>query len=284
MSKRLSFMAVPLAALLSFTSPAMAEDAPDLNSVVATVNGTDITLGHMILIHNELPQQYRDLPADLLFKGIVDQLVNQTLLEQAMTGDTPKRVELALDNERRSLLAAEAVQTVLANETTDDVVQQAYEEKYASDEPSKEYRASHILVETEDAAKDLIKELEGDADFAALAKERSTGPSGPSGGDLGWFGTGRMVPEFENAVVGLEAGEVSAPIKTDFGWHVIKLFETRLAEAPPLDSVRDEIVAELQNKLVEARITELTNAAKIDRSAETSFDPAILKDTSLLEN
>ena len=284
MSKRLSFLAVPLVALLSLGQPALAEDAPSLASVVATVNGAEITLGHMMLVHNELPKQYRDLPADVLFKGIVDQLVHQTLLEQSLKGAVPKRVDLAVDNERRSLMAAEAVQGVLAGAMTEEAIQKAYEEKYTAAEPSREYRASHILVETEEAAQALIEELNGGADFAALAKEHSTGPSGPSGGDLGWFGTGRMVPEFETAVVALEVEGVSPPVKTDFGWHVIKLFETRLAEAPALEAVRGEVASELQNQLVEARIKALAETAEIDRTAETSFDPEILKDTSLLEN
>ncbi|MCF3594739.1 peptidylprolyl isomerase [Rhodobacteraceae bacterium LMO-12] len=284
MSKRLSFLAVPLVALLSFAPPAVADEAPGLDTVVATVNGTNITLGHILLVHNDLPQQYRDLPGDVLFKGIVDQLVHQTLLEQSQEGGLPKRVELALDNQRRSLMAAEAVQGILAGEVTEDAINKAYEEKYAAETPSKEYRASHILVETEEAAQALVEELNGGADFATLAKEHSTGPSGPSGGDLGWFGTGRMVPEFENAVTALEVDAVSPPVKTDFGWHVIKLFETRLAQAPALDAVRDQIVADLQNQMVEDRIAALSDAAEIDRTGETGFDPAILKDTSLLEN
>ncbi len=284
MSKRLSFLAVPLVALLSLGQPALTEDTPGSGTVVATVNGVEITLGHMILVHNELPQQYRDLPADVLFKGIVDQLVQQTLLEQSVTGGLPKRVELALENQRRSLMATEAVQGVLADAMTEAAINEAYEAKYAANAPGKEYRASHILVETEEEAKKLIEELNGGADFAALAKEHSTGPSGPSGGDLGWFATGRMVPEFETAAIALEVDEVSAPVRTDFGWHVIKLFETRLAEAPPLETVRSEIVADLQNQLVEDRISALSETAEIDRSAETSFDPTILKDTTLLEN
>lgn len=151
---------------------------------MATVNGANITLGHILLVHNELPQQYRDLPGDVLFKGIVDQLVHQTLLEQSQEGGLPKRVELALDNQRRSLMAAEAVQGILAGEVTEDAIKKAYEEKYAAETPSKEYRASHILVETEEAAQALVEELNGGANFATLAKEHSTGPSGPSGGDL----------------------------------------------------------------------------------------------------
>ncbi|UYV37431.1 peptidylprolyl isomerase [Rhodobacteraceae bacterium D3-12] len=283
MSKRLSLCALPLMAMLSFATLAHAEDSPTASTVVATVNGTDITIGHMMLVHRDLPQQYRQLPPDVLFKGILDQLVHQTLLEETMKGSEPKRVELAVSNLRRSLLASDAVEAIVAAGMSEEAIKKAYEEKYAKAEPSKEYHAAHILVEAEGDAISLVEELKGGADFAALAKKHSTGPSGPSGGDLGWFGTGRMVPEFESAVVALEPGAVSAPVKTKFGWHVIKLMETRLAEAPKFDAVRAQIEGELRNELVDARIEELKKAAKIDMPDEKAFDPAILGNAALLE-
>ena len=295
MSKRLSLVAAPLFALASLAMPALAEDAATApatpakdaataSTVVATVNGTPITIGHMILMREKLPQQYKQLDDDVLFKGILDQLVNQTLLEQDFTGDTPARVTLNLENERRTLLAAEVIADAITTGITDEEIQKAYDEKYASAEPEKEFNAAHILVETEEEAKAIIEELEGGADFEALAKEKSTGPSGPSGGNLGWFGKGAMVPEFEAAVTALEPGKISPPVKTQFGWHVVKLLETRLGKAPSLDEVRHEIEAELQNDLIARTIDGLAAKATIDRAGESAFDPAILKDTSLLED
>ena len=288
MSKRLYFMAAPLVAahllMASAASPALAEDTPTADTVVATVNGTAITLGHMMLVRADLPAQYQQLPDDVLFQGILDQIVSQTLLEQSLNGDVPVAVRLATENEHRSLMAAEAIRNLIATGLTDEAVKAAYDEKYAGD-PGKEYHAAHILVETEDEAKALIAQLQEGADFATLAKEHSTGPSGPSGGDLGWFGTGQMVPEFEEAVVALEPGAFTlVPVQTQFGWHVIILHESRAAEAPTLDDVRGEIESELQTQLVEQRIEELRSTAAIDQAAESSFDPAILKDPSLLEN
>ncbi|MDU8927870.1 peptidylprolyl isomerase [Alisedimentitalea sp. MJ-SS2] len=284
MSKRLSFMAAPLVALALSMAPAGAGEGPGADSVVATVNGTEITLGHMLLVRADLPPQYQQLPDDVLFDGILSQLVSQTLLEQSLKGDAPRNVRLALANERRSLLAAEAISVALSDRMTEEAIMAAYSAKYEGS-PGKEFHASHILVESENEAKALISRLEGGADFATLAKEHSTGPSGPSGGDLGWFGvTRRMVPEFQAAVDVMEIGSVSAPVETEFGWHVIMLIETRLAEAPPLEEVRGEIEADLQAALIEEHIATLETTAKIDRSAESSFDPAILKDLSLLEN
>ena len=144
-------------------------------------------------------------------------------------------------------------------------------------------RARHILVETEEEAKALKAELDGGADFAALAKDKSTGPSGPNGGDLGWFGLGMMVKPFEDAVLALEPGQVSDPIQTQFGWHVIKLNETRMAEIPSLDDSRAELEGDLRSKAVEARVVSLTDNATIEKMVE-GIDKSVLRNTALLDN
>ena len=144
--------------------------------------------------------------------------------------------------------------------------------------PGKEFNAAHILVETEEEAKALKAELDGGADFATLAKEKSVGPSGPNGGDLGWFGVGMMVKPFEDAVVGLEPGQVSDPVQTQFGWHVIKLNETRDAAAPSLDEKREELEGELRSAAVESHVRELTEGAEIVKMVD-GIDPAILNTT-----
>ncbi|KPP86470.1 MAG: peptidyl-prolyl cis-trans isomerase C [Rhodobacteraceae bacterium HLUCCO07] len=285
MSNRLSFLAAPLLAVaLTGAMPLMADDAPNADTVVATVNGTEITLAHMILMRNNLPEQYAQLPDDVMFQGVLDQLVHQTVLMQSHEGAMPGRVKTALENEERSLMAAEAIQTTLDSELSEDALRAAYEEQYADATPAKEYNAAHILVETEEEARAILSELEDGADFAKLASERSTGPSGPNGGDLGWFGEGMMVAPFEEAVLALEVGELSTPVETQFGWHVIKLNETRLTDAPEFEDVRSEIESELQADVIQSRIDELTEEATIDRSGESDIDPAMLKDTSLLEN
>ena len=159
----------------------------------------------------------------------------------------------------------------------------AFDTKYANAEAGEEYNASHILVETEEEAIALKEELDGGADFAALAREKSTGPSGPGGGSLGWFGKGMMVPTFEAAVVAMEPGAVSDPVQTQFGWHVIKLNETRKTEAPSLESVREELELQLRQTRVQTAIEDVTAAADVDRSGAEGLDPAILKDLELLE-
>jgi peptidyl-prolyl cis-trans isomerase C len=221
---RTTAAATALAASIVWIAPAA--QAQDADTVVATVNGTEITLGHMIMVRAGLPEQYLSLPDDVLWDGILDQLVQQSVLAQTGTEERSKRLALALDNEERALRAAEAVEGIVESATSDSAVQEAYEAAYA-DGGGVEFNAAHILVETEEAAAALVEQARGGADFATLARENSTGPSGPNGGDLGWFGPGMMVAPFEEAVLALEVGAVSDPVQTQFGWHVIKLNETR---------------------------------------------------------
>ncbi len=260
-----------------------AQDEPSLDTVVATVNGTDITLGHMIVARARLPEQYQQLPDEVLFEGILDQLVQQSALVSTFDGALPPRVSLSLDNETRSLIAGEVIERTMAEPLADEDVQAAYDEQYTSQEQGSEYNASHILVETEEEALAIKADLDNGADFAEMAREKSTGPSGPGGGSLGWFGTGMMVPAFEAAVVAMEPGAVSEPVQTQFGWHVIKLNETRKLEAPTLDEVREEIELQIRQTRVQSRIEEMTSSAEVDRSGSEGMDPALLKKLDWLE-
>ncbi|MEM7319530.1 MAG: peptidylprolyl isomerase [Pseudomonadota bacterium] len=281
MPKRLTFLA-SAALVVALSAPMSAETAPDADTVVATVNGEEITLGHMIVARASLPAQYQQLSDEVLYTAIMDQLVQQSLLKQAHGSVVPKHIELQLQNENRSLLAAEMIENVMAAVTTDEAIQSAYDAKYGDGFGEDEYSAAHILVDTEEEAKAIRAELEAGADFAETAKAKSTGPSGPSGGDLGWFGTGRMVPEFEAAVVALEKGQVSDPVQTQFGWHLIVLNDTRKAEAPELDQVRQQLASEIQQQAVEAKVDELSLAAQVERIEVEGLDPAMLRDLNLI--
>ena len=280
MQKTLTFLA-PFAIAASL--PVFAQEEVKADTVVATVNGTDITIGNMIIARATLPEQYQQLPPEVLFKGILDQLVQQTAISQAYKDDLPKRVTLALENERRQLIAGEVIEKSMAKEITPEELQAAYDETYANAEPTQEYNASHILVETEEDALAVKAEIEGGADFAEVAKEKSTGPSGPSGGSLGWFGPGMMVPAFETAVAELEVGDISAPVKTQFGWHIIKLEDKRSKEAPALEEVKAELETQVRQIKAQAMIEELTAAATVDRTAAEGIDPTVLTNIGLLE-
>lgn len=284
MQKTLTFLA-PLAFAASLALPLAAQETvtADPKTVVATVGGTEITVGHMIVAWAGLPDQYKGLPDNVLFQGILDQLVQQTALEQQFTGELPLRVQLQIENERRSLTAGEAINGIMETPLDEAEVQAAYQADYGSAEQAPEYNASHILVETEEAALAVVAELEGGADFAAVAREKSTGPSGPNGGQLGWFGQGAMVPEFEEAVVAMATGDVSAPVKTQFGWHIITLNETRVKEAPALEEVREEIELQIRQVRAQTKIEEVTAAADVDATGAEGLDPAVIKQVDVLE-
>ena len=279
MQKRLNFIAA-LGLAVTLAMPAQAQDA---NTVVATVNGTEITVGHMILARATLPEQYQQFPDNVLFEAILKQLVEQTLLAGDFSGDLPKRIALSLENEERSLIAGERVEALLSEALTNEALQEAYTLRFADAVPAQEYNAAHILVETEEEALAIKADLEGGADFATTAKEKSTGPSGPNGGSLGWFGQGAMVPSFEAAVVGLDVGAVSAPVQTKFGWHLIILNETRNGSAPTLDKVRPELEDEIRQAAMAAVIDALTEKAEIDQTGAEGIDPSILSDLSIVE-
>ncbi len=282
MQKTLTFLAsVAISGCLAL--PAAAQDETDITTVVATVNGTDITIGHMIVARASLPEQYQQLPDEVLFKGILDQLVQQTALADSYSGDLPARVTLSLENETRSLTAGEMIETIMAEPVPEEAITAAYEEQFANAEPGKEYNAAHILVETEEEAKAIKQEIEEGADFATVAREKSTGPSGPAGGSLGWFGAGDMVPSFEAAVAEMDDGAVSEPVKTQFGWHVIMLNETRQTEAPALADVREDLELQIRQTLVQAAIEDVTEKADVTRDAAEGIDPSILKNTELLD-
>ncbi len=283
MSKTFNFLRGTAVALV-LSTPAFADDSPNAETVVATVNGTEITLGQMVAVRETLDPQYQQLPADVLFNGILDQLVQQTMLAGTFGGDTPKRVELALENMELALISAEVMREIIDAKVTDEAIQAAYDARYADFEGTPEFNASHILVPTEEEAMAITQEIRDGADFAETAKTKSTGPSGPNGGELGWFGPGQMVPEFEGAVVNMEVGTVSDPVQTQFGWHVIKLNDSRKQDAPALDAVRGEIVGEVQRNVVDAEVARLTEIADVDKTASEGIDPALLTNTDLLEN
>jgi peptidyl-prolyl cis-trans isomerase C len=274
------------AALFTFTASFAYGDAhTDMTAetVVASVNGSDITLGQLVMLRSQLPEQYQQLADDVVFNGLIEQLVNQQLLGDTLEVE-PKRVGIAIANEVRSLRAGEVVNTFTGAPVDDADLQAAYDARFADIVPEAEYNASHILVETEEEAIEIRTMIDDGADFAETAVEKSTGPSGPSGGDLGWFGLGMMVPAFEEAVLTLDAGEVSAPVQTQFGWHIVKLNETRETPLPTLDDLRVELTTGIQQQGLDALITTLTETADITLPEEGQFDYTLIQNLELLED
>ena len=272
-----------LAIAAAVASPGMAQEPPTAATVVATVNGTLITLGSMIALRDGLPDQYKSLPDDVMFKGILDQLVQQEVLTQSVGDAMSLQDRLNIENQRRGYVSGVALEAVIAAAVTDAALQKAYDARFADSAPQTEFNAAHILVATEEAAQKLKAALDGGADFATLAKANSTDTgSGQNGGDLGWFGLGAMVKPFEDAVVAAEIGTVTAPVQSDFGWHLILVKQSRIATAPTLDDLRDELAAQIEQEAVAAHIEALTAAATVTKPGAEGIDPAVIKDLTLL--
>ncbi|WP_299661385.1 peptidylprolyl isomerase [uncultured Ruegeria sp.] len=281
MPKGLTFLpSLALTAMMAL--PLAAQDAPNASTVVARVNGDEITLGHVIATASALPAQYQQLEDDVLYDFILEQLVQQHLLGQQQATLNPLNA-LRLENETRSLRAVQTVDAITAAEVTDEAIQAAYDAQFAEFEGEDEFNASHILVESEDEAKAIKAQLDEGADFAELAKVNSTGPSGPNGGALGWFGKGQMVPEFEGAVLGLEKGQISEPVQTQFGWHLVSLNDKRKTQAPELEVVREELAQTIRQEAIQTKVDELTQQATIERPTLEGAGPEIMRQIDLLQ-
>lgn len=270
-------------------APAEAQSAEknyDAETVLATVNGTPITLGNVIVMVGALPPQYQSLPDGALLKGLLDQMVDQQLLASAQSTSPetdPLEVKLGVENQRRTALASIAAQASVMSAVTEDALKAAYDKLVADFKPQTEWNAAHILVDAEDKAKALKAEIDGGSDFAEVAKANSSDGTAASGGDLGWFSTGQMVPEFETAVKDLEKGQVSDPIKTQFGWHLVKLLDTRESTPPTFEAARAELENELRQAALEAKLTELREAGSVEVN-EDAVPPAAIRDARLLTN
>jgi len=249
-------------------------DASDASTVLARVNGFEITLGHVIALRKSLPENYQSLPDEQLFDGVLSQMIEQVLLSGDMTAPLPFDLQLQMENEARAQLAARVIDNILNREVSDEELQALYDVEVATVEPQPEFNASHILVETEEEANAIIELLNAGGDFAALAQEKSLdGGSGAAGGSLGWFGLGRMVPEFEAAVIGLEVGAMSAPVQSQFGWHIVRLDDKRDRPLPTVDELRSELSQEILRREVVAEIERLREAATIETDL-INVDPA----------
>ncbi len=248
--------------------------------VVATVNGAPITRQDLEGVKAQMPGRGSD-------EQIVEQLVELKVLADKARAeglDKAPAIKAELERARESILANHLVKKAIEGKTfTDAEMKAEYEDVVAKMPKKEELKAAHILVEDEALAKDLQGKLNEGADFAALAKEHSTDPgSKDQGGDLGWFEASMMVPEFAAAVSKLEPGKLtSEPVKTQFGWHIIKLEEKRQVPPPAFDSVKPQLTNMMRQKAVETYVDEARKAAKVEiKLAPATEAPATDKPAS----
>ncbi len=275
--------AEPAAATAETTQAAAPEYSID--SALAVVDGVTLTLGELIAIRRELPDQYQALPDEVLFNGIVEQMIDQMLLAQAATAAGLERrpaIALNLLNQQRAILADAYLREAVGARATPEAVEARYRELYLDAEPSQEVRAAHILVETEEIATDLKAQLDAGADFALLAAEFGTDGTTTQGGDLGWFAQSDMVPEFADAAFAMEPGTISAPVKTAFGWHLIRLDERRDRQPPTLEEVREVLMGELIQQAQVAVVEELRMQSAIVMP-EPPLPPQSIREDAMLD-
>lgn len=284
MHKHARFSAIALiVGALSLPMPAQAEG--DAGQVLARVGDVGITLGHAIAMRSQLPAQFAAVPDETLFPAIVEQLIDQELLRQFGTPALGLSAQLQLENDVRGFVANAALSAAAAAAITDETVAIAYEafaNEFAQGEPMTEYNAAHILVRTEDEILAVVSALSDGRDFAELAREVSLDGSAAQGGDLGWFGPGVMIPPFEAAVMALEPGEVSGPVETRFGWHVVRLIDSRIAAVPALELVRADLEQQIQREAARALIERLRADTVVETQIE-GVDPALLGRADLLD-
>ena len=264
----------PDAAPAAPEAPAQAEAASpvDPQAVLATVGGEDITEADLALAAEELVNELQSVPADQRRAFLLTVLIDMKLMAGAArdsgladTEDFARRLAYLKDQALRREFFNDIVET----RVTDEAVEAAYEELVADFAPEPEVRARHILVETEEQANDIRDEIEGGRDFADAAAEYGTDGTRGTGGDLGYFGAGMMVPQFEEAAFALEVGELSQPVESQFGWHLILLEDRRLSEAPPLDQVRQQVAQQVLYESYEAAIAEIREGTDVTIEEES---------------
>ena len=257
------------------------QEALSANTPFIEVNGKIIKFGSAVIAFSKLQQRNVDFDKNTIFSQIVQQLVNEELLSQKIDKEN-KLTLLALEHEKRSAKAAQMVSKILKNFPNDELVNSAYKNLTNEFKGSLEYNASHILVKEEDQAKTIRKDINNGKNFEALAKEHSIGPSGKNGGNLNWFDLGSMVPEFSTALMVLSEGDVSQPVQTKFGWHLIKLNKTREKKIPELKEIKDQLVQNLRQKKINDYLKSLSENSEINFVGK-NIDPNEIANMQILE-
>jgi peptidyl-prolyl cis-trans isomerase C len=250
----------------SATASTVAETPAAEGIVIATVNGQPITKAELAVYSGQRKSQ-NNTPEANSDEVIIKELVSLELMRQEGMSkglDKQPMVIATIDQQERTALAGAAIQDFLANSpVTDDDAKKVYDEQMGK--ATREFNARHILVKEQDEAVAIIDLLDKGGDFSELAKEKSTGPSGASGGELGWFNESQMVKPFSEAAAQLEKGQYTkTPVQTQFGWHVIILDDSRASTPVPYDDVKDRIKMLLANQNMQQHVEELRNAANIE--------------------
>tara|TARA_B100000927_G_C16406893_1_gene445701 strand:+ start:62 stop:913 length:852 start_codon:yes stop_codon:yes gene_type:complete len=260
---------------IMFLKASQAQNIP----IVANVNNEDISLETMIHAMNELPPEIQSQPFMSYYEDLLERVIDIKLFAQEgkkMKLDEEPSVRAAIDFVIEKVLMQAFLSKYVQENIKEENLKASYNNFIADETSREEIKASHILMDTESEAIDVINMLNDGDDFAELAKNKSTGPSGPSGGDLGWFKRGQMVPPFEKAAFSLNKNEITQrPVQTQFGWHVIKIFDKRIPEAPSYESMKSKLIQDLERKIVSKKIQDLRNDALIEKLSSSELEPLL---------
>ncbi|MBB1093765.1 peptidylprolyl isomerase [Rhodopseudomonas palustris] len=239
----------------------------DPNTIIATVNDVQYPLDVFRVFYNERLQQSGGQNSPELQEQAFNEFLNLIVASQEGTAlklEKKREVQAALELQKMVILSTAALQTMAADvKPTDEELKTAYDQ-FVKQAKRTEYKARHILVDTEEKAKKLIKQLEKGKNFEELANEKSLGPTAEKGGDLGWFDLRQMVKPFADAVTQLKPGAYTIkPVQTQFGWHVILLEDTRMAEPPKFEDAKAQIEASVRRQKVVEKLGELRKAAQV---------------------
>jgi peptidyl-prolyl cis-trans isomerase C len=254
-----------LAMVLLAGLPARAEDA---NPVLAKVNGSEIRQSDVTLAEEELGPSLAQMDPATKKDNVLSFLIDMKIVAKAAED---KKIENNDDFKKRMAFTRNRLlmDSLLASEgkaaTTDEAMKKVYEEASKQITGEQEVHARHILVESEDEAKAIKAELDKGGDFAELAKKKSKDPGASDGGDLGFFTKEQMVPEFSTVAFTLEPGKISDPVKSQFGWHIIKVEEKRSRKAPDFEQVKAQIETYVTRKAQAEYVAKLREAAKVER-------------------
>jgi peptidyl-prolyl cis-trans isomerase C len=284
----MSFRFVPLlAAALAAGGAALAQPQQQAavpagdDPVVARVNGSELRRSDVVAMQHSLPPQVQQMPLEQIYPLLIDQMVNGKLLADAaraakldQDAEVKKRVARYEDRVIQEAYISKAVEQA----STDEKLRAKYQEFVKEHGPREEVSARHILVDNEAEAKAVIAQLEKGGDFAQLAKQKSKDPAGQNGGDLGFFGREEMVPEFSEAAFKLNKGEFTKiPVKTQFGWHVIKVEDKRQSQPPSFEEAKEELSNDVARDVISDKVKELREKAKVETFAlDGSAAPASL--------
>ena len=259
---------LPAASGCSKNSSSEAPASSTSDPVIARVNGVDIKQSDLALAEEDVGADMQAASPEAKREHLISYLADIIMVTQAADkknlADNPD-FKRRLAFLRSKLLMGYELQQEAKTALTDEALKQTYDEAVKSMSGQEEVRARHILVEGEDEAKAILEQLKGGADFAKLAKEKSKDPGAAEGGDLGYFTKDQMVPEFADVAFKMYPGQLSNPVKTQFGWHVIKVEDKRIKQPPEFEKVKDQIEAYLARKAQSDFITKLRQSAKVER-------------------